>query len=167
MAGRGDHLDAKRAERDHVAVLQQPVEVAAFRLQVVRSELPPERYLHIANPRPDRHHSARPAFQMIRRRQVVGMGMGLQHPSDRNARGLGGSQHPVGSFTIHSATDRIEAEHGIDDRPGAARRIGHEVADAVGRFVEEGLDRRGARVARSLIVRAWLYRFGGHASVRA
>ena len=141
MAGRRNDFDLEPAERKHVAVLQEAVEVAAFRLPFA-AELRRECFLHVPNPRADGGLRANAPFQMVGCRQMVGMRMRFQDPFDRQARVASGSEHPFGAFDVDPPAGRIITEHGIDDRRRPRDRIADEIANAVRGLVEEGLHAR-------------------------
>jgi hypothetical protein len=80
---------------------------------------------------------------------MIRVRVGLEQPANREALSLRRFEHCVGTVVIDGSTDGIEAEHRVDHRPLAGGRVTYQVADAVGGFVEECLDRRrGADAVR-------------------
>ncbi len=77
-----------------------------------------------------------------RARQMIGMGVRLQHPIDgQSLCGRGGEDH-VGGFGRSLAARVVIIEHGIDDGAPLRIRVGDEIAHRVGGLVEKGADQR-------------------------
>jgi len=142
VAGRRHRLDGQRAERDLVAIGEETVELAAVGGRARLVENGAEDLLDRADLRADGGLRAGLRLEVMRRREVVGMGMGLEKPDDPRARLRRGGEQGVGALRRDPARLRVVVENGIDDRGLAARRVDHEIGDGIGRFVEKGADFR-------------------------
>jgi hypothetical protein len=133
-------MGAERAERELVAVAEQPVELAAVALELGAGvEHLAEGLLHHDDVVADAELAAEFLLHIGRRRQVIGMHMGLEHPFAHQTPvahigddlvGRGGRGAPGGGIVV---------EHRVEHRAGLRRRIGDHVAHGVGRLVEESL----------------------------
>jgi hypothetical protein len=65
------------------------------------------------------------------------MRMGFQDRSDRDAGFLRRCQNGLGEGHARLAAAMVEVEHWIDHRAFHARRIPHQIAHGIGRFVEK------------------------------
>jgi hypothetical protein len=147
VAGQMHHLELEAAEREALAVPEQPVEVGAFRFQVSGVEDRPEDALHLLDVLADADRRAGLRFDVGRRRQVVGMDMRLQHPADGDTLLLGRLKHAVGESGVGGAGRVVPVGHRVDDGGLLRGRIPDQAADGVGRLVEEGADLRGVHRA--------------------
>jgi len=77
-------LDVSKLEA--LAVLEQMVELAAVAYDIGRVEHGPEDLLYLADMLADPDLGAGLALDIGRARQMVGMGVGLQHPIDRQSK---------------------------------------------------------------------------------
>ena len=107
-------------------------------LEVVHPEDRAEDLLHIANMRADPDSRAGLALDEGCRAQMVGMGVGFEHALDRHAFLFGGGKDRFGRAHVRLARGEIEVEHRVDDCALRRVRIPDQIADRVGRFVEEG-----------------------------
>jgi hypothetical protein len=89
-------LDCEAAERQHLAVGQQTVELAAFAAHVFSGEHRLEDLLDLPDVLADRHLGAGLRLEMRRRGQVIGMGVRLQYPIDLHAALARLGQHAIG-----------------------------------------------------------------------
>jgi hypothetical protein len=87
---------------------------------------------------------------------MVGMGVGLEYPFDLEPVVVDRLQHAVGRFHLHPAVAVIEVENGVDRRRDLRCRIGNEIADGIGRFVEEAADQRAVRHRTNLQSRSFV-----------
>ena len=69
--------------------------------------------------------------------QMIGVRMGFQDHDDPPVVCGGERQDALGRMRIRLAARRIEIQYRVDDRGFACRRFGDEVADGVGRLIEE------------------------------
>ena len=141
MARRVDGSCLDAAQPEGLAILEQMLELATIAGEAgLRVEQIAEGLLHLGDGRADRQPAAQ-LFQQVRRgRQVIGVDMGLQNPFDRQALRLYMRDQPVGGIGACAPRGRIEIQHRIDNGRLAGRRIGDDVADRVGRLVEEAVN---------------------------
>ena len=69
---------------------------------------------------------------------MVGVGMGLQQPFDRQATVLNVGNDRVGRLRVGPTRFRVEIEHRVDDCAAVAFGVFHDVRHGKGGFVEEG-----------------------------
>ena len=119
--------------REALAVGEQAVEVAAVGLQVVGVEDRPEDPLHVLDVLADADRRAGLRLDVGRAGQVVGMGVGLQHPDDIVALGLRGREDGVDRANVDRAGLGVVVEHGVDDGGLPRGGIPHQIGDGVGR----------------------------------
>ena len=142
MAGRVHDLEFQSAKPEFLAIGEQMVELHAGARHVGRIEQIAEHFLHFADVRADADLRAGLGLQVGCGREMVGMGVGLEDPFDRQPVCVGGLQHGLGGFVRGLPRLVVEIHHRIDDGRLFRRRIAHQVADGVGRLVEKGPDRR-------------------------
>jgi hypothetical protein len=112
VAGHVQHLDGQLAEGKRLAVAEQPVEVAAVGLHVLRIEDRAEDALHVADVLADADARAGARLDEGRGGQVVGMGVGFQHP---------GQVQPCSPAAARIASaERVSASR----KPGSSRAPG-------------------------------------------
>ena len=70
------------------------------------------------------------------------MGVGLQHPLNRESLNRRGFEDSVGRFGCSLAAPMVVVEHGVDHGRTLGLGVSHEIADRVGRLVEEGANDR-------------------------
>ena len=136
-----DHFDGEAAHFKSLAVLQQPVEIAAVGFHILRSEDRPENVLHVADMLADGDPGPGPSLDQRRAGQVVGMDMGFKDPFKRHAYGLGSGQQLADRIVVDRSRGDVEIEHRIDRDP-ATTPVPDQIADRIGRLVEEGADLR-------------------------
>ena len=98
--------------------------------------------LHDADLLADRDHAAELRLQVLRRRQVVGVGMGFEDPIHPQPVGADMRDQRIGRRGVGVARLEVVAEHWVDDRGAPARRVGDDVADGAGDRVDEAADAR-------------------------
>lgn len=91
-------------------------------------------------------------------REMIGMGVRLKQPSNREASFRGDGQDLIGIARVDAPAYGVEPQHRIDHYCVAAVRIGNKIADAIGRVVEEPIDLRqrpqgldGAQLASEIV----------------
>ena len=72
--------------------------------------------------------------------EVIGMDMGFEHPFDGDAFVPGGLQQFLDGAVVDGPACGIEIQHRIDHDAALLSRVPDEVADRVGRLVEESAD---------------------------
>ena len=129
------------ADRIAVAVLEQAVELAAVALELgsLVEDLA-EGFLNDRDVLADTEPAAEFALDVGRRREVVGMDVGLDQPFEPPAVAPDMVDDAVGAVVCDAARRVVDVHHRIDDRAGVGRGIAHDVADRVGRCVEERHD---------------------------
>ena len=120
-----------------LAVLEQAIEVAAVRPQVGGVEHRPENALHLLDVLADADPGAGLRLHVGRAGQVVGVGVGLERPFDRQPTFRRGGEDGLDRADIDLAGLGIVVEHRIDHGGAPGRRIGHQIAERIGRLVEE------------------------------
>jgi hypothetical protein len=135
-----DHLALQPADGKHVAVLEQNIELRAAAGHIVRIEHHAEDALHIADVFADRDLCADPLLEIRRRREMIGMHMRFQHRVDGDPLALRKAQNLLRGVGLGFTGCGIEFQHRIDHRAVQARGVPYEIADRMGRFVEEGLN---------------------------
>ena len=91
MARYVEDFDLECADGEALAIPEETIELAAVALEIRRVEHRPENFLDVADVLADANLGAGLELEVGRARQVVGMGMGLEHPIDLEAtvcRGL-------------------------------------------------------------------------------
>ena len=76
-------------------------------------------------------------LEIGRRRQVIGVGVGLQQPLDRETFGFHVINEGVGRSVRGAARSRIVVQHAVDDGADIGAGIAHDMADGEGGLVEE------------------------------
>jgi hypothetical protein len=118
---RRESADGKR-----LAIGKQLVELRAVAgkagLQVV--DALPQR-LHAADMRPDAGAPTQLFAHARRRRQMIGMGVGLEHPVDAHACGGGGDL--LGNARRCAPGPGVEIQHRVDHRPYFRGRIDNQI----------------------------------------
>ena len=90
------HLDRQRADLEPVAVVEQPIKVAAVGLQIVHRKDRAKDLLHVADMHTDPDPCAGMRLDERCRRQMVGVRMRFQHHRDLPRLRLGESEDPFG-----------------------------------------------------------------------
>src|SRR5579863_10432329 len=85
--------------------------------------------------------------QIRRRRQVIGVDMGLQQPVHLQSMHLDMGNERIGRGGGGAARGGIKVEHAVDDRREASGGIMDDIGDREGRLVEEGVNDRPAALA--------------------
>jgi len=137
MSGRVNHLGLEVADLEAFPVLEQVIELRAVAGDVGGVEYRAKNALHVANVLADADLRAGLELDVGRPRQVVGVRVRLQHPSDRDSGLGGGGQDRLGRMDRCPAAAVVEVEHGIDDGTVPAALIPDQVAHGVGGLVEE------------------------------
>ena len=70
------------------------------------------------------------------------MDMGFKDPFKRHAYGLGSGQQLADRIVVDRSRGDVEIEHRIDRDPATRSGIPDQIADRIGRLVEEGADLR-------------------------
>lgn len=128
---------------ENFAILKQVIEIAAIGLDVGRVEDRAEYPLYILDVLADADFRAGFRLDVRCARQMIRMGVGFQRPHNGQLAVRSGFQDRFNRTRIHLARLGIVVQHRIDHRALSRRRVGDEIADRVGGFVEEGLDVRG------------------------
>ncbi len=76
------------------------------------------------------------------RREVIGMGVGLEQPLDLEPLRLDMGEDGIRGISGHRARGGVVVEHRVDDRAFAAARRAYHIGDRVGGLVEESLNFR-------------------------
>ena len=136
--------------REALAVVERAGRTRAVAGDVLEVEDRAEAPLHVGDMLADPHLGPGARLQVGRRRKVVGVGVGLEHPVEGQPFRRGGRENPVRRRSGGLAGAVVEVEHRVDGRRLAAGAVPDQVADGVRRLVEEGLDREvvGHRVLR-------------------
>ena len=85
-------------------------------------------------------------LQIGRRRDMIGMRMSLDQPSNFQIIRSDIFDNSIGRAVRSPARGRFEVEHRVDDRRFCSLGVMHDVGYGVGGFVEEAGDRRTARL---------------------
>ena len=137
MHGEGRHA----ADRVGIAVLEQPVELAAVALELgAFVEDLAEHLLHDRDVLADAELAAELALDVGRGRQMIGMGMGLDQPFDLETVLLDEADDLVGGLVADAPRRIVDVHDAVDDGAGVGVRVLDDVAHRVGRLVEEGGD---------------------------
>jgi len=96
VARRVEHLDREAADSKNLAIGEQPVELAAIARDVGRVEDRTKYLLDVADVLADADFGAGLELDVGRSGQVVGVGMGLEHPIDSEPRISRGREDLVG-----------------------------------------------------------------------
>ena len=143
MARRPDRLGLEPADLEALAILEQMVE-----LRAVMGKARPgiedlaEHVLHLADMIADADPAAEMFLDIGRRREMVGMDMGFQHPVHYQPLGADKFDHRIGRFRRRAPGGGAVIEHGIDHGGALGRRIPDDIADRERVRVEEGFDFR-------------------------
>ena len=133
------HPRREAADREAVAVDEEPVELAAVALELgALVEDLAEGVLDDADVLADADPAAQPLLQIGRGREVVGMDVGFEDPLDLQPVVAEMGDDGVGRAGVGVARGIVEVEHGIDHRAGLACRVLHHIGNGVGRLVEKG-----------------------------
>ena len=141
VARRVEHRGVDAADLEGLAVDEEVVELAAVAGNVGGVEHRPEDLLDLADMLADTDLRAGLQLDIGGARQVVGMGMGLEHPLDGEAVGLRRFEDRVGGPGRAGAGRLVVVEDRVDHHRPPGRGVADEVARRVGRLVEEGADR--------------------------
>ena len=143
------------ADLEALAILEQMIEVAAVGRQIGRVEDRPENPLNVLDVFADADPGAGLGLDIGRAGQMVGMGVGLQHPLDRIAGLAGRLQHGLDGARVDRSVVVVVVEHRVDDGGLLRRRVRHQIADRVGGLVKErpdnGLFRHGSNLLAGLM----------------
>ena len=150
-------LGLQLADVEHLVVVQQLVELAAIRVEPgLQMKDLLEHVLHLRDGRANRDLSAQLVAKVVRGRQMVCMGMGLQNPLHRQPLTLHKRHDLVGRPCAGAARLRVVVQHRIHHRAVAARLIEHHIAHRPGGVIKKGfylgLHRRAPCLISMLIV---------------
>jgi len=126
------------SDGEDVAIGEQAVVGRSVRCDIGHIEDTAPVRLDVGNVFADAALAAEFLLQIGRCGEVVGMGMRVEHPIDRETLRFHEIDHFAGRFVAQSAGDRIVVGHAVDDGRMARFRIRHDVGDGRGRLVEEG-----------------------------
>ena len=107
-----------------------------------------EGVLHRADVRTDRDLPAGLAFEVLGRRQVIGMGMGLEDPVEVQIMVAQIGEHPIGRAGAGAPRAKGVVENRVDDRSPVAGMVPDHIRHGGGARIEEGLAGRLAACAR-------------------
>ena len=150
VAGHMQHRRLQPADLEPVTVVEQVVELAAVAAEVgpLVEDLA-EDLLHGEDFMANRQLTAELFLEIGRRRQVIGMGVRLEQPLNRETFGFYVINERIGRSVRGAPGRRIIVEHAVDDGAGVGGGIAHDMADGEGGFVEERLDYRAlARITQ-------------------
>ena len=143
----GPALD--RADRKGLVGLGEVVELAAIAGErVARIEEFAENGLYLADVCADGDPTAQLPAQVGRGGEMVGVGVGLEYPRDRQALCPHPVDDPVGLGRGSAAGGMVVVEDAVDDGSHTAVGIADEIGNRAGVFVEECSDIDGGRHAR-------------------
>ncbi|MNE20894.1 hypothetical protein D3C80_1140370 [compost metagenome] len=137
MTGRVQDLDRNRAQHEVGAVGIGFVEHHGVGGHVGGLEQIAEGLLHAGDLLADPDGRAGSAADHVGAGQVVGVGVGFQHPLQLQATLAHGLQHPVYRAGRGARRRRIIVQHRVDDGRGARGGIRHQIGHGVGRGIEE------------------------------
>ena len=109
-----DHLDLELADLEPLAILEQAIEVAAVGLQIGGVEHRPEDALHLLDVLADADLGAGLGLDVGRAGQVVGVGVGLERPVDRQSGLPRGREHGLDRAEIDLAGFGVIVQHRVD-----------------------------------------------------
>ena len=114
MSRRVEHLTFEAADGKSFAVLEEMVELAPVVGQVGGVEDRTKNLLHLADMFADADLRTGFLFDVGRARKVVGVGVGLEHPVDRQTAFLRGFQDPVRRMRRRPSGRLVVVEDRID-----------------------------------------------------
>ena len=130
-------LDAPEVEG--IAVIEQPVELAAVGGEAIQVVNTLERVLYLRYPGAD-GRSATDLFLNIRcAAEMIGMDVRFEDPVDLEVLFTDEGNDRIGRVCTCAAGGRVEVENRVDDRRVARIRVTDDVGDGVGCLVEEGV----------------------------
>ena len=139
MSGRRDRAQAQRTDREFIAVIEQSVELAAVRDEVIaQPEHLLEVRLHVDDAASDRDRCTGGIVQVPGCAQMVGMRMGFQDPLDTQRTLPHEREHRVGAGRGRARGRGVVVQHRVDDRRDFA--IAHDVRPRARVLVQEGFD---------------------------
>ena len=141
MSWRVEDLDGEISKLEAFAAGKEMVELAAVAFQVGRVEHRAEDLLHVADVLANTDLGAGLELDIGRARQMIGMGVRLEHPLNGETVGGSGGENDVCGLGRGLAARMVVIEHRIDHRRSLRLGIGDEIAHGVGRLVEKGADR--------------------------
>ena len=150
-------LGLQLTDVEDLVVVQQLVELAAIGAELgLQMEDFLEHVLHLRDGRANRDLSTQLVAKVVRGRQMVCVGMGLQNPLHRQPLTLHKRDDLVGRPCAGAAGLRVVVQHRIHHRAVAARLIEHHIAHRPGGVIKEGfylgLHRRAPYLISMLIV---------------
>ena len=140
MTGRVHDLDLQVAQRQAVAVADQPIKITAVGCNIVGFEQCSEYRLHLYDVAADNNGRTSNFAQVMCCRQMVGMGMGFEQIDDLQPLLLRRIELCIGGRRRDSAIARGEVEHRVNDRGLFGRGVVDNVADRIGGGIEKRLD---------------------------
>jgi len=144
VAGHVQGRDRQATDLEALAVGQQAVELAAVGQEAaLEVEDAAEHLLHRADVRADGDLPAQVVADVLRAREVVGMGVGFQDPLHLPALGAHVVDDAVGRGAGQRAGFGLEIQHRVDHRDLAAGGVGQHIAHRAGDVVVEGFDVHG------------------------
>ena len=143
MTRRGERPPGNISKWEGLPVRQEPVELRAVRREFTSHvEQRAERLLHLDHASADPGASAELSLEVVRRRQMVGMNMGLENPLDVKTVGFHSGNQLVGRSRHRPPRFRVEIQYRIDDRGTFRLRVGDDVGDRTGRGIKKPIDPR-------------------------
>ena len=121
-------------------MLEQTIEGAPVRRDVIRLKHGGESCLHLGNLRADHYLSSGLAPQVVCRREVIGVGVSLKHISECQTLVLDRGEQPIRRDRRQSSGLGLEVEHRVDERCRFCLRVSHELGDRRCGGIEETLD---------------------------
>src|SRR5690606_23041563 len=148
VARREKHLRRYQAHAEPVAGLEQPVPLGAVNRQIRPIVYFPPELLHFNDMCADGDRGSGSGMQIVGRREMVGMWMGIEDPFHGQAIGRYIIQDLVGAICGGRAGFLVEIQHGVDDRTAAGCRVGDHILRGAGSRVVERADQRFRRLLR-------------------
>ena len=158
VARRQHHPRVQIADAEGLAIGEQAVEVAGGieglgQMVKIRPEAGDLHHLLA-----DGRDRPRALLQQGRGHDVIGMGMGVQHPFDRQAVAAHQVKHLVHAVGRKAGAARVEVPHDIDQRGLSCRGVGADILDRAGVRLVDAPDIGAARPARRRMAHDGLFR---------
>ena len=135
-------FDGEVAQGQFIAIGDEPIKNRSVAGNIIGFKQVCENRLHVGDVRPDDDRCACLFADVMRGRQMVGMGMGFENESQIKALRVNIIQNGIGRRCGDARVAWREIEHRINDRCGPTGRIMHDIGDGVGGGVEKAVDLR-------------------------
>jgi hypothetical protein len=132
------HFARKPADLETLAILEQVIELASLPRHVLEIEHGPEDLLHLSDVLADADLGLRLCLDIGRGREMIGMGMGLEHPDDADTLRLRLGQNSPGRISRSLSRTMVIVEHRVDHGARFRVGVGNEIAHRIGGLIEKG-----------------------------